>query len=338
MKRVLTVAAVIAIAIPAFASSELTVGRVNGVNQAHYSIDGKLSPMGERQTTTSMWDFTTNSNYYWGAMASDTLPLDWGDIDDGSVVEGLAFAYAVPSTLQTPETVNCTIVFYSDYNGFNNNGFYGTFGFAYSNLPTTFGTGNGWIITGDLEPNFTFAITGNDLDADGKADFGYSYWFPDRFGQGLAIGPFLCNYDTTLYPRDPNGGTIYSPDTAVWAALGAEDAFDRFTDPNTGTYLGTSFFGGWTPGDPNTVYSQFYMNLFGDGGPIPCPTAGASGNFCTADIDGSADCIVGLPDLAALLSAYGVNAGGDIEPPGGDGDTDLQDLAALLAQYGDDCN
>jgi hypothetical protein len=74
-----------------------------------------------------------------------------------------------------------------------------------------------------------------------------------------------------------------------------------------------------------------------------CPNPGASGNYCTADIDGSGDCIVDLPDLAQLLSNYGITSGatpdqGDIDPPGGDGDVDLSDLAALLAQYGDDCN
>lgn len=74
-----------------------------------------------------------------------------------------------------------------------------------------------------------------------------------------------------------------------------------------------------------------------------CPNPGSTGNYCTGDIDGSGDCIVGLSDLAQLLANYGMASGatrehGDIEPPGGDGDVDLSDLAALLAQYGDNCN
>ena len=75
-----------------------------------------------------------------------------------------------------------------------------------------------------------------------------------------------------------------------------------------------------------------------------CPSPGASGNYCTGDIDGSDDCMVGIADLAQLLSNYGIASGatheqGDIEPPGGgDGDVDLSDLAALLSQYGDNCN
>jgi hypothetical protein len=74
-----------------------------------------------------------------------------------------------------------------------------------------------------------------------------------------------------------------------------------------------------------------------------CPNPGASGAYCTADIDGSGDCIVNLADLAQLLSNYGITSGatpdqGDIDPAGGDGDVDLGDLAAMLSQYGDDCN
>jgi hypothetical protein len=74
-----------------------------------------------------------------------------------------------------------------------------------------------------------------------------------------------------------------------------------------------------------------------------CPNPGSSGNYCTADIDGSADCLVNLADLAQLLGHYGMSSGathddGDIDPPGGDGDVDLGDLATLLGQYGDDCN
>ena len=74
-----------------------------------------------------------------------------------------------------------------------------------------------------------------------------------------------------------------------------------------------------------------------------CPNPGSSGNYCTADIDGSGDCLVNLADLGQLLSNYGMSSGashddGDIDPPGGDGDVDLGDLGTLLSQYGDDCN
>jgi hypothetical protein len=82
------------------------------------------------------------------------------------------------------------------------------------------------------------------------------------------------------------------------------------------------------------------IDLSADG----CPEPGASGNYCTADIDGSGDCLVGLPDLGALLASYGkcpgdpgYNADADLTDDG-DPCIKLADLAEMLTQYGDDCN
>jgi hypothetical protein len=76
-----------------------------------------------------------------------------------------------------------------------------------------------------------------------------------------------------------------------------------------------------------------------------CPNRGEAGRYCTADIDGSNDCLVGLGDLAVCLTEYGMFGGDlacDLDPyddcDSGDGDVDLADLAELLSQYGDDCN
>lgn len=59
--------------------------------------------------------------------------------------------------------------------------------------------------------------------------------------------------------------------------------------------------------------------------------------ICFGDLDG--DDVVGLSDLAALLSNYGLTSGaeyadGDLDA---DGDVDVADLAALLAVYGTTC-
>ena len=79
-----------------------------------------------------------------------------------------------------------------------------------------------------------------------------------------------------------------------------------------------------------------------------CPNRGEHGKYCSADIDGSDDCIVNLADLARLLSNYPCTSGcthemGDVSPhdpncPAGDGLIGLADLAELLSQYGDNCN
>jgi hypothetical protein len=99
--------------------------------------------------------------------------------------------------------------------------------------------------------------------------------------------------------------------------------------------------GTWT--GPGTDCADDNDNGTADACESGCLNGGDSGNHCTADIDGSGDCLVNLADLAQLLGHYGMSAGatheeGDIEPLGGDGDVDLGDLAALLGQYGDDCN
>jgi hypothetical protein len=99
------------------------------------------------------------------------------------------------------------------------------------------------------------------------------------------------------------------------------------------------YFGEWQ--GPGTDCGDYDGNGLPDacegGG---CPNPGASGNYCSADIDGSGDCIVDLCDLTQLLSHYGCVGGcthdqGDLN---GDGNVNLADLAALLGQYGDNCN
>jgi hypothetical protein len=163
-----------------------------------------------------------------------------------------------------------------------------------------------------------FTIDGSDLDADGLMDFGYSYYFPhlDSGQPPRNTGPALAG--------DPNG-----------TASGADGYFDAFarsaSDPNM-AYVGTFWVGG-----------QFAMELF-EGNRPACPSPGASGKYCFADIAGEV-CVVDLADLSQLLANFGTTSGatrwdGDIDPafPAGDGDVDLGDLAELLSQYGDDCN
>ena len=57
-------------------------------------------------------------------------------------------------------------------------------------------------------------------------------------------------------------------------------------------------------GAPGGVWGED-LGSFGSGGDAflrinlsqGCPQPGNSGNYCTADIDGSGDCLVGLSDL-----------------------------------------
>ena len=75
-----------------------------------------------------------------------------------------------------------------------------------------------------------------------------------------------------------------------------------------------------------------------------CPNPGSGGQYCTADIDGTGDCLVGLNDLQILLATYGKCPGdaGYYAPANLSADGNdcigLADLQLLLSQYGDDCN
>jgi hypothetical protein len=168
---------------------------------------------------------------------------------------------------------------------------------------------------------FDFTLAGADLDDDGLVDFGYTYWFDDMD-----------------VPNSQTGPVVVAPGPM---ALGAEDAFDVFSDPNLlpAAYVSTYWFGG----DP---FAQFYLALWGLS---PwCPYPGASGNYCSADIDCGwypCDCIVGLGDLGVLLATYGLcpgdpgyNPAANLNDHDGTGCINLADLGVLLAQYGDDCN
>jgi len=254
-----------------------------------------------------------------GGTGQGVLGLDWGDVADNTI-GGYAFAYA--TDLLLPTRIECINTFYADDNGFNTGTRTALASFLITQLPTADPNGafNTWIITIDLETaGFSFLLSGDDLDADGLADFSYTFWFPGA--EGTATGPVIAG--------DPNLAN---------QGAGMEDVYDVFgsepNDPNNFTYIGPYWFGG----DP---FAQFYMELFDEANEGDCANPGASGNFCTADIDGSGDCIVNLADLAVLLGNYGVTSGathdqGDIE--GNDGDVDLADLATMLGQYNDDCN
>ena len=325
MKRLLIVAAIGLIAAPAFAGPDVLP--VTGMRDAIYNMaTGEVTaPTGNERYGASVWASTQRTGYFFGQQSDGEgiTTLDWGDIAGPQAIGGFAISYS--TDVELPNTIDCVVMFFADENGFNSVDRTYLAGFDITELPTAdpAGAWNGWTVTLDLDANFaSFTIDGADLDTDGLMDFGYTYWFHN-------LTPTTENATGPTMAGDPNA----IPQTAP----GIENVFDYFTDPNLENYEATYWFGG-------TPYAQFYMELFDHEGndPVPsCPNPGASGNYCTADIDGSADCIVDLADLAQLLANYGMTSGaepGDGDIDGDDGDVDLADLAALLGQYGDDCN
>jgi hypothetical protein len=293
---------------------------VRGVRHASYDlIDGQIMPDGVQTRFGDMvWGTTRRSGTYVPAI----FVLDWGDISDGQIIGGFSFAYATDLVL--PERLTTVLWFYAEENGCDTPDPVPLAGFWVSDLPTgdPDGTFNSWTITIDLEPDLLFfTITGSDLDGDDLTDFGYSYWFTDHT-PGAVIGPLIAD-------ADPNDDPFPAP--------GIED----------GWWIGPNCVMSPYGGDP---FAQTYLLLYGpDANDGDCASPGASGKWCSADIDSGGypgDCIVDLADLAQLLSNYGMTSGatwgdGDVDPlqpDGGDGDVDLGDLAELLSQYGDDCN
>lgn len=323
--RIATVATIIlAVLAPPTTYGGPELEPVTGVHYATYDLTtGKVTPTPwQERLGESVWAATENTQYYYGSMAKPWLVLDWGDITGGQLIGGFAFCYA--TTIQAPETVTAQLRFYADDNGFNSSGRVLMSMFSIPELPGVGAAFNTWTITVDADlADAGFTISGNDLDGDQLADFAYTFWFPGA--EGTATGPVIT--DESNQPTAP----------------GICDAIDTYElsdeDPNDLTYAGT-----WWMSSP---YAQFYLILYDSIEPNePCPSAGASEHFCTADIDGSRDCIVSLSDLSRLLTTYGKCPGDDgydgaanlfaNHPP--DACVDLADLAELLTQFGDDCN
>jgi hypothetical protein len=146
-------------------------------------------------------------------------------------------------------------------------------------------------------------------------------------------------------PVDLDGNGVFDDDAYLGrgdATLSAFHANDIFLSDDMMLYFFASLrnAAGEDLGSFGTGGDAFLRINLSEG----CAQPGNSGNYCTADIDGSGDCLVGLPDLGTLLASYG-RCPGD---PGYNPDADLSDdgdpcitladLAALLVQYGDDCN
>jgi hypothetical protein len=333
MKRLLFVAAIGLIAAPVLAGSGLFP--VTGVKYAAYdAATGVLTPTDTpARYGASVWACTEFSG--WASSISDDgwLVLDWGDCGDPAdpyQIGGYQIGYACFNTV-LPDRIACVTMFFGDDNGWDSSGRTYLAGFIVPNLPTADPCSpqawNGWNVWIDLDPaGYDFTLSGSDMDADGLVDFSYTYWFWDiPAGQ---TGPSLAVADPNVLPP---------------TAPGIEDVFDAFNDPNMidGSYLGTYWFGG-------EIFAQFQMELF-ESNAVECNFPGASGNYCSADIDptGPSYCVIDLQDLGVLLATYGLCPGDPgyaavanlvdpNTPP--DGCVGLADLGFLLAQYGDDCN
>lgn len=243
MRKIVLLAAVAALAVPALAEQFLSAGTVRYGTYDLASGTVTENPAA-RFGPAIAWDCTTQQGFY--AASTDRERLDWGDTASGLVVNGFQIGYATNST--TP--VSAYVAFYSGINGGGDPLGTTITVFDLANLPG----GGGWFLDVDLEGGYEFTITAPDLDGDGLGDFGYGYHFYNG-GDGTSTGPLL-----TLPGPDPVG------------APGVEDAYDRYNAPGRwagGAFVGTYWFGGWDPTDNDPPFTQFWMRLY----TVPEPAA-----------------------------------------------------------------
>ena len=257
-----------------------------------------------------LWAATEMTGYFLGVSPPEGV-LDWGDIAGPAAVGGFSFAQYTNSQAADGH-LSALIAIYTEENGWNSTGRVYVIGYVIDNIPGSTHPPNEYSghIWG-VDVYTPLALDGNDLDGDGLVDWGYFQFFSVTT-PGAVHGPAIATFDPNMAP-------------------GADEWYDLFRD---GNYVETCSLG---------PFHQLYWAMFAPS----CPNRGDSGRYCSADIDGSFDCIVSLADLAVLLAHYGMTAGatplmGDVDPYDayfpGDGDVDLADLAELLMQYGDDCD
>lgn len=342
MRKFLSFAAVAAIAAPAFAQTILPAAKPKAVK---YNLaTGAVAPQGVGERIgVSVWSSTLTFGFYINSTLDGVNPaqlLDWADTA-ATQVGGFQMAYCATDT-----SADAQVLFLGEENGFqaHTDTFLG--GFNITGLPAGGGPGGFgcWLVTLDLDPNFSFALAGSDLDiVDGQApnfsgvglvDFGYTYGLLSPFNNAAGgFGPFITVDDYAV------PGSTTGP--------GHEDVMDLFvgTQGSWPTYDGAYWYGGYDPNNPNTVYAQHYLDLSDSAAPTGCPND-PNNNCADSDIfpAGGGDCQVNLSDLGVVLSNYAPGVPGktrdqgDIFPVGGgNGIVDLSDLGQVLSDFGSDC-
>ena len=342
MKRLLVVAAICAIVVPALAGPGfLPAKKIKGYSTIGYDpATGKTYPasaVNPRWGRVQYW--TLDRAYYAGY---DTEPgdvhfhnlLDWGDLGTPGTGFSIGGCYILVLGNQVTPTPGgqLQVTWISEENGFNMTTKQPKYRLNLINLPgfppSGPGWGSGWNFAVDFQMNnWVWTLDGNDLDLPNYpgVDFGYSYWF-----SSMPAGTTDAGITFGMFWMGPTGGDG-----------GAEDVFDIYGDPNYLTYYGTYWFGG----PPN--FTQFRQQTYA---PV-CPNAGTTPpgtlDYCWSDIYPSgpnADCVVNSSDLGALLANYNQPGTwtyfqGDLYPKYfGDGIVNASDLGQLLAQYNDNCN
>jgi hypothetical protein len=327
------------VAAPAFAGPGVVP--IDGAGYLRYNVATGEITLGNLETRrggcpNAIWSagfeyvgFVFNRNPDAGHGASD-----WGDVA-ATRINGLEFS-SFTNSMDTDGDVWVVILYYAEDDGFGSTGKVFTAGVVIQNIPgNNHSPSQYWGYRWRVDLVTPFVLDGSDLDGDGLGDFGYF-----MFCSGRTPG---CVHGAGIWDR-----ALIDPNNLPPEASGVEDAVDTYTDATWNT--------GWNNIDPNNINAAYvgtytFADAWGQMHHVlfwGCPNRGESGRYCTADIDGSHDCLVSLSDLALCLAEYGTcgdDLACDLFPCNpddpcdcGDGCVRLDDLAEALAQYGDNCN
>ncbi|MFN0136008.1 MAG: thrombospondin type 3 repeat-containing protein [Phycisphaerae bacterium] len=266
MKKLCTCAAIGILASSALAQefqtlTERSVGRYDPRTNSVVPIDSVVG----REGPDIAWErFVFGPGSFRNTQRGETI-LDWADVATGTVVNGIS----VSSVVRTDAQQSFIFALYDNDNG-------GALGAADPNDPNTDvnDPNNNRQLLGawtygptipagnfhqelliDLEdPNLgpPISMTGPDLDADGRTDFGYSYSIIAR--GALAAGPSVFGDGPTIPPGSPgsiNGWTRFNFNVADPNAV--------VVPPLLADFQGNFQFAGGTP------FGQYALRLWQDG-------------------------------------------------------------------------
>lgn len=294
-----------------------------GEQRIIFAEDGDQGVFSSR-STTPIWmnnDYANNGQFYHlldgqqhddGRSTYNSLGVDWGDIDPGARIDGIAIDYGVPFDYQSGNSedprifgLNMFYVVWGKDNGHADSNAQKLFSTYLTNLPGSRGPlMNTWRVLIDLEGGNEFSIQTEDEDGDGRSDIGYGYSFrqmqtndPRNLGKPrTTIGPLLV--------RPGNAGGAGTP-----PSRGVEDAVDWYNSLDAGfsfntqtqvytprasstynrqSYVDTYFFSGG-------VYASYWTEFYGQPGRSQCLADFNNDGFADAfDYDDYVSCFEGF--------------------------------------------
>ncbi len=323
-------------------AGHLYVNAKTGERAVFSAVSGRIGA--ERWANT---DDTNNGNFYFAIDNPDRPTTsvrprfsaevaDSGDIAGvegvGALVDGFQIGFATDIAGVLPDAtvpgLDLVLSFYDNDNGTNDTRAQAVAIYQLGDLPGTQGTGNAWTVTYDLAGGNEFQLGDQDLDGDGKLDFGWSYAFQQNQTARPkgAIGPFEVlpggyGYTNGVTSTSTSSGVVDGED---WYAPLVFDASGNALPGHNG-YITTTAWG-WSPSLPpgsptwDTNFASFYIVLYGS-------------ETCLADFNG--DGFIDFTDFDDFVFAFeGGDPSGDFN---GDGFLDFTDFDEFVGAFESGC-